>query len=61
MGVLIDFGRYKAKFKQARFYWRMTRCSYRDLATHAGITAERARRWEQVFMKEKQKESKDGK
>jgi len=56
MGVLISFSKYKAKMNQARFYWRMTLCSYQDLARHSGITAERAQRWQLVFLKEKKKE-----
>ena len=58
MGVLIHISKYRARYNQAKYYWRMTKCSYQDLAKHSGITHERAERWQLAFMKEKQKEGK---
>lgn len=58
MGVLISFIKYKSKYDQARFYWRTTKCSYRDLARHSGISTDRARRWELAFVKELKKDRK---
>jgi len=57
MGVVIDFLKYKHKYDQARFYWNMTKCSYRELARHAGVSTERARRWELQFYKDKRKKN----
>ncbi len=56
MGITISFVRHKAKFDQARFYWRMTFCTYQELSSHSGISLDMARRWELRFVKEKQKE-----
>lgn len=58
MGIVIDFNKYKSKYDQGRFYWRMSKCSYRDLAMYCGISTDRARRWELAFVKEKEKEKK---
>ena len=46
---------------QARFYWRMTKCSYRELSLKIGINIEQAQRWELIFVKEKEREKQDGK
>lgn len=48
--------KHRAKYNQARFYWRMTFCSAFDLAKHSGISYERAVRWELAFAKEKKAE-----
>jgi len=60
MGVVIDFGGYKNRMMRARFYWRMTKCSYRELSSYIGINLEQAKRWELIFVKEKEKEKEDG-
>ena len=56
MGLLVSFIKLKSKYDQARFYWRMTKCSYIDLSRHSSISTDMARRWELRFVKEKQKE-----
>ena len=61
MGIVIPFAQFKKKKDQARFYWRMTKCSYRELARHIGVSLDQARRWELQFVKEKEKEKKNGK
>ncbi len=56
MGVLIQLSKFRARYNQARFYWRMTKCNARELSQHSGITYERAVRWELAFAKEKKLE-----
>lgn len=50
--AVIDFNKYRRKMTQARFFWRMNKCNYRQLAQHYGITHEMADRWIRVFIKE---------
>ena len=58
MARVISISEYRIRYQKARFYWRTTKCSYRDLARFARISTERARKWEQKFMKEKLAERK---
>ena len=50
-----DFVRYRSKQRMARYYWTLTRCSYRELARHCGVALDVARRWELKFVKERTK------
>lgn len=54
----MNLSAYRMRYHRARFKWRTTKCNYRELARYAGISTDRARRWEQKFMKEKLEERK---
>lgn len=55
MGILIDFYKYRVNYHKARMYWIASKCNYRELARFAGISTERARKWELQFVKERKK------
>jgi hypothetical protein len=63
MGAVIDFNRYRRKMTQARFFWKMNKCNYRELAQHYGVTHKMADDWIRIFIKELElaKEAQDAK
>lgn len=55
---VIDFKKYKARRKQAEYYFFMTHCGAQELARRCGITHKEAQRLILKFIKKRAKDKK---